>query len=73
MSDDRPTVKITTWDQIRALERVAHTLWTALEDETSALSKDDREMIELDLACLVILREQLVDEVDSDDAAGELH
>jgi len=56
-------IEVTEWDQIGALERCVHSLAMAMEEV------DDEEvkaMLHRDIACLLLLREDLKDAVGCD-------
>lgn len=57
-------IEVTEWDQIQALERCIMSFAHALED----LGEDHelRSLFQRDMACLLLLREELKDAVDCD-------
>lgn len=63
MSVESITIGVTEWDLIQALERMILSLSSALEN-----IEDDDELFELfqkDMACLILLRAELVDDAET--------
>lgn len=56
-------IEVTEWDQIGALERCIHSLSLACEEIDD---KEVKAMLHRDIACLLLLREDLKDAVDCD-------
>ena len=63
MNVETITVNVTEWDLIQALERMILSLSNALDHNS-----DNVELVEIfqkDMACLVLLREALVEETET--------
>ena len=62
MNVERIIVNVTEWDLIQALERMILSLSNALENV------DDDEVYDLfqrDMACLIVLRQELIEETET--------
>ena len=63
MSVETITIGVTEWDLIQALERMILSLSNALDG-----IQDDAELSDLfqkDMACLILLRQELIEEADT--------
>jgi len=55
-------IEVTEWDQVQALERMIHSLSVAIDNiaDTSLIMEFERDM-----ACLLLLREELKDSLET--------
>jgi hypothetical protein len=61
LSSEVITIEVTEWDQIEALERCIYSLTNAME---SCGDEELEGLFQHDIACLLLLREELKDAVD---------
>ena len=65
------TIEVSDWDQIVALDRVIMALGKSLE--LTDRSEDFYEVLQKDVACLILLREELKEAIEADGDLRQPH